>query len=203
MIANIHASLFPEVPTVTKGKTLHGLYEMLLSSRKYHNHSNCIIYYVIVELLSLSMKDDEKRILMEHATLQSDDVLQSKEIKFLELIKFLSYEPKERLIGANILPGSIKYNSKDAAELIGGLIQTGRLVPNSTSLENLYKVINNNSYKLKVKEVMNALMWQARDVRSSDLVDPDSPHLPQAFPSKSLETTMKLGEDTLGETKGL
>ena len=182
MIANIHASLFPEVTTATRGKTLQGLYEMLSSSRKYHNHSDRIICFIVVELLSLRIKDREQRILKEHAALQSEDVLHSKEMKFLELINFLSYEPKERLIGANILPGSAKYSSEDAAELISGLIRTGCLAPTSASIENLLKIAD-TSYKMKIKEVVGAPMWtDIRSVMSSDLTEPDSPR----FPFKSL-----------------
>ena len=195
VIVSIHASLFLETRMATKGKTLQGLYEMLSSSKKYRDHSDCIFNFVVIKLLSLTMKDSERQILKECADSQPKDILECKEIKFLDLINFLSYESKESLIEANILQGSAKHSTEDAAELISGLIQTGHIAPTSASLVNLLKsVTNNDSYKVKIKEVQDAPVWTAAKSATTtgslsqfgDLVVPDSPQPPKKSPSKSL-----------------
>ena len=191
MIVSVHASLFSEAKITTKGKTLQGLYERLSSSRKYCDFSDRILYYIIVRLLSLSINDDEQQILKECADLQSEHILESKEIKFLELINFLSYESKEDLISANILPGSGRNSTEDAAEMIGNLILRGHLAPTSTSL---VKFLKSDSYKVKIKEVMDAPELTDPDgaatkMTSSKFDDPvelDSPQLLQKSLSKSL-----------------
>jgi hypothetical protein len=171
----------------TKGKTLQGLHEMLSSSKKYRDHSDRIFYFVVVKLLSLTMEESEQQILTERADSQSKDILESKEIKFLDLIAFLSYEPKEDLIDANILQGSAKRSTEDAAELISHLIRTGHLAPTSASLMSLLKSVNDNEqYKVKIKEVLDAPVWTATkpatmnvsSLQFSDLVVPDSPQTP-------------------------
>ena len=195
VIMSVHASLFPEARMATEGKTLQGLYQMLSSSKKYRNHSECIFYFIVVNLLSLTMKDSERQILKERADSQSKDVLVCKEIKFLDLINFLSYESKESLMDANILQGSAKHSTEDTAELISHLIQTGHVAQTSASLVNLLKsAANNDLYKAKIKEVLDAPVWTAAkpatvNISSSqigDLVVADSPQLPEVSPSKSL-----------------
>ena len=194
MIMSIHASLFPETRTATQGKTLRGLYGMLSSSRKYRSHSDCIFHFIVVKLLSLTMEDSEQQILKEQADLQSKHILEVKEMKFIDLINFLSYEPKEGLVNANILPESARRNTKDAAEIISGLIQTGHIAPTSASLVNLFKSVKNNEqYKVRIKEVMDAPAWTTTKATTAmvtsygDPVDPDSPKLSEIPPSKSLE----------------
>ena len=197
VIVSVHASLFPETRMATKGKTLQGLYEILSSSKKYRDHSDCIFYFIAVKLLSLTMEESEQQVLSEHADLQSKDILECKELKFLDLITFLSYEPKKDLIGANILQESAKHSTEDAAELISHLIQTGRIAPTSASLTSLLKSVHNNEpYKIKIKEVLDAPVWRATkpatmnvsstSLQFSDLVAPDSPQLPEKSSLKSL-----------------
>ena len=192
IIVSIHATLLPEAKG--KPKTLEGLYNGLASSRKYCGHCDRI-FYCIVDLLSLNMTETELQLLKEQADLQPGVILNSKEIKFLKLINFLSYEPKESLVSANILPTSARGSTKDAAEIISGLIQTGRIAPTSASLLSLLKSVNNNElYKMKIKEVLEAPVWtpakpatvNVSSSQFSDLVVPDSPQTPEKSPSKSL-----------------
>ena len=68
-------------------------------------------------MLSLNIKDTELQILKEQADLQPEDILDFKDIKFLKLINFFSYEPKESLIDANILCKSARDSTEDAAEI--------------------------------------------------------------------------------------
>ena len=118
VIVSMHMTLLPEVGVSTKRKpeTLQGLYNGLCSSRKYCGHSDRILYCV-VQMLSLNIKDTELQILKEQADLQPEDILDFKDIKFLKLINFFSYEPKESLIDANILCKSARDNTEDAAEI--------------------------------------------------------------------------------------
>lgn len=193
IIVSIHATLLPEAKD--KLKTLEGLYNGLASSRKYCGHCDRILY-CIVDLLSLNVTETELQLLKEQADLQPGAVLNSRDIKFLKLIIFLSYEPKESLISANILPASARGSTKDAAEIISGLIQTGRMAPTSASLKSLLTSVNNNElYKMKIKEVLDAPVWtpakpatvNLSSSQFSDLVVPDSPQPPaDTPPSKSL-----------------
>ena len=172
-----------------KLKTLEELYCDLCTSRKYCSVSDHI-FDLIVQLLSLNITDSEQQLLKEQADLQPEAILNSKDIKILKLINFLSYEPKESLIAANVLPESARGSAKDAAEIISGLIQTGHITLTSASLINLLKSANKNEpYKMKIKEVLDAPMWMAATATTTslnfgDLVEPDSPKLPES--SKSL-----------------
>ena len=201
IIVSIHATLLPEA----KGKltTLEGLYNGLASSRKYCGHCDRILY-CIVDLLSLNVTDPELQLLKEQADLQPGAVLNSRDIKFLKLLNFLSYEPKESLISANILPVSARGSTKDAAEIISGLIQTGRIAPTSASLKSLLTSVNNNElYQMKIKEALDAPVWMPAKPATvnlsssqfSDLVVPDSPQPPadKSPGSKSLGGTVPHG----------
>lgn len=186
IIASVYLILLPEAVESTKGKprTLEGLYNGLCLSRRYSGASDRI-FYCIVQLLSLNMTDAELQILKEQAALQPEAILNSKEIKFLQIINFLSYESKESLINANILPESARGSTKDAAELISGLIQRGHIASTSASLANLLRSVNNNEhYKERIKEIIGAPPWTAATARVDDPVEPDSPKLPVT--SKSL-----------------
>lgn len=217
IIVSMHMTLLPESGGSTKAKprTLEGLYNGLCSSRKYCYHSDRI-FYCIVQLLSLNIKDAELQMLKKQADLQSEDILNSKDIKFLKLINFLSYEPKESLIDANILPASSRSSTEDAAKLISVLIQRGHIAPTSASLVNLLKSVKNNEpYKMRIKEVMDAPVWTITKATTAivtsygDPVEPDSPQLSEnpslgalsyggsGWTSKKLASTVQIGMDKI------
>lgn len=171
--------------------TLETLYENLCISPRYHDCAEHIIYYIVVDLLKLDIEGDEKRVLMEQADLQTKAVLQSREIKFIELLTSLSYMTKETLVGAKVLAKSVKRSKEDAAELISSSVQSGDLIPTVGCLKKLMKSVTSDSLCKQIKAILDAPEWVEPDsvlkmnvtlktVKTSrhprpDIVEPDSP----------------------------
>ena len=82
----------------------------------------------MVDLLRLDIKDVEKHVLIENTNSQSKAFLQSREVKFIDLLTSLSYMTKESLIGAKVLPKSVKKSKEDAADWISSPVRDGDLV---------------------------------------------------------------------------
>ena len=153
-------SLFPESRTsVTQMMTLETLYENLCASTMYHDFAEHIIYHIVVNLLKLNIKDDEKRVLKGQADSQSSAVLESREIKFIELLTSLSYMTKENLTVAKVLPKAAHRSKQDAAELISSSVRNGDLLPTPECLKKLMQSITNDSLQKQTKAVLDAPEW--------------------------------------------
>ena len=150
--------LLPEAQALSTRQTLESLYEGLCASPRYHNHSDCIVCYIVVELLKLDIKDKCLQI-----DLQDRSVLESRELKFIELLTTLSYESKESLIEAKILSESAMVSKEDAAEMISNLVQSGELVSTSACLNKLLKSVSNDAYREQIKAVLDSLEWTITD----------------------------------------
>lgn len=154
IIKSIAMSLLPEARALSTRQTLESLYEGLCASPRYHNHSDCIVCYIVVELLKLDIKDKHLQI-----DLQKRNVLESRELKFIELLTTLSYESKESLVEAKILSESAIVSKEDAAEMISTLVQSGELVSTSVCLNKLLKSISNDAYREQIKAVLDSPEW--------------------------------------------
>lgn len=163
IIKSVAMSLLPEARALRTRQTLESLYEGLCASPRYHDHSNCIVCYIVVELLRLDIKDNQKHLLMKWVNLQDRNVLESRELKFIELLTILSYESKDSLVEAKILPESAMVGKEDAAEMIGTLVQSGELVSTSVCLNKLLKSVNNDTYREQIKAVLNSSEWTVTD----------------------------------------
>ena len=189
IIKSVYTSLLPESQASSTRRTLETLYDGLCASARYHDYSHCIINYIIVELLRLDVKGDEKRVLVEQANLQANDVLELREIKFIQLLAYLSYTTKEILVEAKLLPKSIKTSKEDTAEIISNLVQSGDLKPTSKCLQKLLKSVTSDSLGEQIKVVLDSPEWVDADhvlkanvtmktlksSRQADIVEPDSP----------------------------
>ena len=104
--------------------TLEALYNDLCTSPKYHNHSDRILYFLL-DKLSLVNNEEEKQLLKFQAEKQARDILESREIKFVELlITYLSCESKETLVEQKFCLNLPELSSKkDAGDLISDLVQ--------------------------------------------------------------------------------
>ena len=207
-------TLFPESRVLITQATLETLYKSLCTSTTYLDCAENIIYHIVVNLLKLDIKDDEKHVLMKQADSQSKAILQSREIKFVELLTSLSYMTKESLIGAKVLPKSVKRSKEDAAELISSSVQNGDLLPTLQCLEKLIKSVTRDSLRKQLKAVLDASEWVSADspqkanvakktLKTSqqaqpDIVEPDSPKsqdmkvIETLSPGKNIEHRMNV-----------
>lgn len=176
-------SLFPEARTMNRGWTLEAFYNDLLTSPKYGPCSECILCFVADEL-SLTLNEDDKQ-----ANVQFKDILESRELKFIKLLViFLSYETKESLTEAKILPYSAISRKEDASELICELIMKGTLSPATASLSDLLKHVNNDEYKQKIKEVLKYPEW----TNKTFLPEPTTTSLKLPFGGKTVQADSHL-----------
>ena len=181
IIKSIHMILFPEARVLNRQGTLEELYHRLCASPKYRSHSECILLFVI-DRLNIDLEEKEKEVLLAEANQQSDDILESREVGFIELLTFLAYETKESLVKTNILPESAKKSKKDTAELISELVQRGQILPTTSSLNALLKkCAANDSYKREIEKVLCRSEWTETGHRLSLKSDTSSYTLKSAF----------------------
>ena len=158
IIKSVAMILLPEARALSTRQTLESLYEGLCASPRYHSHSDCIVCYIVVELLKLDIKDKHLQI-----DLQDRSILESRELKFVELLTTLSYESKESLVEAKILSESSKVSTEDTAEMISTLVQSGELVSTSVCLNKLLKSVSNGTYREQIKAVLDSPEWAITD----------------------------------------
>ena len=193
ILKSVHLTLFPEARAAGKSHTFLAVYNDLLSCPKYHSRADRIASF-LAEKLSLRTNDNDEEKLKKHIGAQTDDILGSRAFKFVDFLIFLSYESKETLIKANILPESAKKSKKDAAELISELVQSRVL-----TLNNLYefskKYAANDDYKSQILKILRCPEWTAIEgyhfgikteaislsftspSKFGDTVEPDSPNV--------------------------
>lgn len=194
IVKSTYMTLFPKGRTVkrdtTTTTTLEAFYDDLCASPKYHDHSDRILYF-LVDKLSLVQNEKEKQLLKLQADKQTGDMLESREMKFIELLIIgLSYETKETLAEAKILPKSAITSKEDAGDLISDLVRTGSLLPSTAKLNELLRCIKSGTYERQIKKVLNFPEWTATgstlktntsvtkvklSSESGDIVEADSP----------------------------
>ena len=191
IIRSAYGTLFLESQISVTQITLETLYASLCTSATYHDCAEYIIYHIVVDQLKLDIKDVEKHVLIENTNSQSKAILQSREVKFIDLLTSLSYMTKESLIGAKILPKSVKKSKEDAADLISSSVCNGDLVATPECLKKLMKSVTGDSLRKQVKAALDAPEWVNADsmlklnaarkpLKTSqqaqpDVVEPDSP----------------------------
>ena len=182
IIKSAAMSLLPEARALSTRWTLESLYEGLCASPRYQNHSDSIVCYIVVELLKLDIKDKHLQI-----DLQDRNVLESRELKFIELLTTLSYDSKESLIEAKILPESAKVSKEDVAEIISTLVESGELVSTSVCLNKLLKSVSNDAYREEIKAVLDSpdLEWTITDNANETTTVNLSRYRNQDFPKAS------------------
>ena len=191
ILKSVHFTLCPEAQAAGKKHNLLEIYGDLCVSPKYHGHADRIALF-LVEKLSLSSDGCDQEELKKHIhVLTNDDIVKSRELQFVDFLIYLSYESKETLVKANILPESANKSKKDEAELISESVQSGWLALNN--LKEWLKRCAADNYKSKIEEILRCREWTTTADRSLKLktdsfspsksgdcgVEKDSPRIPQ------------------------
>ena len=158
--------LIPKSKAVDKNYSLENFFEGICASSKYHFVAS-LIFQFISALLCLHLTKEEENALAEIIKGQSKEVFQSRDVKFVKMLVDLSYDGKESLVEAKILPQSALRSNEDAIELLCQSVQKGLLLPTDSSLKELHSRATNDFYRRQVQDVLNSPEWAPRAVVKS------------------------------------
>ena len=158
--------LIPKSKTVDENHSLENFYEDICASSKYHFVAS-LIFQFMSALLCLHLTKEEENALAEIIKGQSKEVFQSRDVKFVKMLVDWSYEGKESLVEAEILPQSALKSKEDAIELLCQSVQKGLLLPTDSSLKEIYSRVTNDLYRRQVQDVLISQKWAPRAVGKS------------------------------------
>lgn len=194
IVKSVYTTLLPEGKAMNAGRTLQALYDELCTSPKYFDHSDRILQYV-VDKLNLVLSTEEQECLKSLAEQQPEDILESRELKFIDLLLFaFSYETKETLVDAKILPESALSSRKDSGELISDLVQDGVLAPTTMRLNGLLKCVTNDVYKREIEKVLCYGEWTGT---ADPMIRAKMTAMPLKLPPESQVGTVELNSPQL------